>query len=265
MAAPYPPNPYGPGAGMQPPQRPMMPTGPQRVKKRGVSKAVPVVVSAGLAVGVFCGLLFGLGTGETSASAGPSRGNNLKASAGKESVSTPGAAPAGVGAIAAVPPPKPATPDAGAALVAAGSAAGSATAASGTGSAAAGPAAPTVAAAGSGAGSAVAATKITIEVEPAAAATIAKITVDGKDITGSSIEVTPDKKSVKVSVSATGYHSVDKKIDVVAGTEMKVQLELTKRASGGSPGFGGASTTPNRVPTAPPKPKKPPNSGIIDI
>ena len=47
--------------------------------------------------------------------------------------------------------------------------------------------------------------------------------------------------------------------------KMKVQLELTKRASGGSPGFGGASTTPNRVPTAPPKPKKPPNSGIIDI
>lgn len=253
MAAPYPPNPYGPGAGMQ--QRPMMPTGQQRLPKRGVSKAVPVVVSAGLAVGVFCGLLFGLGTGEAPASAGPSKGNNLKTSVEKEVVPTPGAAPAGLGATAALAPPKPAL-DAGAAVVAAtGSGAGSA----------AGAAVPTIAAAGSGAGSAVAATKLTIEVEPAAAATIAKINVDGKDITGSSIDVTPDKKSVKVSVSATGYHSVDKKIDVIAGTEMKVQLELTKRASGGSPGFGGASTTPNRVPTAPPKPKKPPNSGIIDI
>src|SRR5262245_15092333 len=39
----------GPPRGMQPPMR------------RGTSKAVPLVVSAGLAVGVFCGLLFGVG------------------------------------------------------------------------------------------------------------------------------------------------------------------------------------------------------------
>jgi hypothetical protein len=246
MAAPYPPNPYGPGAGMQP--RPMMPTGAQRAQKRGVSKAVPVVVSAGLAVGVFCGLLFGLGTGKAPATAGPSKGNNLKPAADKEAAPLPGAAPAGVGATAAAPPPRP---DAGTvAVVAATGSAGSATA-----KVAAGPVA-----------AAVVATKLTIEVEPAAAAAIAKITVDGKDITGTSIDVTADKKAVKVSVSATGYHSIDnKKVDIVAGTDMKVQLELTKRAAGGSPGFGGASSTPNHVPTAPPRPKKPPNSGIIDI
>src|ERR1051325_6820998 len=37
--------------------------------RQGTSRMVPVVVSAGLAVGVFCGLLFGLGTG--SGNAGP--------------------------------------------------------------------------------------------------------------------------------------------------------------------------------------------------
>ena len=254
MAAPYPPNPYGPGAGMQP--RPMTPSGPQGVRgpRQGVSKAVPVVVAAGLAVGVFCGLLFGLGTGAAPASAGPSKGNNLKTAVEKEAVPMPGAAPAGTGATAVAPPP---TPDAGTARVAGGSAA----------PAAAAGAAPI--AVGSGTGSAVVGTKLTIEVEPAAAAAIAKITVDGKDLTGTSLDVTPDQKAVRVSVSAAGYHSIDnKKVEIVAGTEMKVQFDLVKRAAAGSPGFGGASTTPNRVPTAPPKPpkpKKPTNSGIIDI
>lgn len=250
MAAPYPPNPYGPGAGMQP--RPMMPTGAQRAQRRGVSKAVPVVVSAGLAVGVFCGLLFGLGTGKAPAMAGPSKGNNLKPATDKAAAPMPGAAPAGVGATAAAPPPKP---DAGTVAV---------VAATGSAGSAVGSATPKVAAGSVAA--AVVATKLTIEVEPAAAAATAKITVDGKEITGTSIDVTADTKAVKVSVSATGYHSIDnKKVDIVAGTDMKVQLELTKRSAGGSPGFGGASSTPNHVPTAPPRPKKPPNSGIIDI
>ena len=50
-----------------------------RPMRRGTSKAMPVVVSAGLAVGVFCGLLFGVGTGKSSAAPGPSKGNNVKA------------------------------------------------------------------------------------------------------------------------------------------------------------------------------------------
>jgi len=237
-------------------QQPMMggPQGPMmapRPMKRGVSRAVPVVVSAGLAVGVFCGLLFGLGTGDQTASAEPAKGNNVHATSGDD---TSGAAPAGVGATAALPAPKPAT----------GSATGSANpVATATGSAA--PATGSGAGSGSAAAKTADIAKLTIEVEPAAAASVAKIQIDGKDITGTSIDLPADKKSVKVSVTATGYHSVDKKVDVTVGTETKVQLELTKRATGtSSPGFGGASTGGNHVPVAPPH-KKPSNNGIIDI
>ncbi|HEX4455403.1 MAG TPA: hypothetical protein VH143_31305, partial [Kofleriaceae bacterium] len=82
--------------------------------------------------------------------------------------------------------------------------------------------------------------------------------------------VAPDTKQIRVQVSATGYHSYDAKLDVTgqAGDEHTVTVTLTKRqASSGpsSPGFGGASTGGNHVPTAPPKPKKPANTGIIDI
>src|SRR5436190_24020305 len=52
---------------------------PPRQVRRGTSKAVPVVVSAGLAVGVFCGLLFGVGTGKE-ASATPTASNAKKIS-----------------------------------------------------------------------------------------------------------------------------------------------------------------------------------------
>lgn len=255
-----------PGYPQQMQQNPMMggpPPGfpPRPPSKRGVSRAVPVVVSAGLAVGVFCGLLFGLGTGDPVASAAPAKGNNIHATTDDPS----GRAPAGLGATPAAPPP----PKAGSAAMA-GSGSGSANpVATATGSAAG-----SATAAGSGAGSATAVTaktvdtaKLTIEVEPAAAAAVAKIQIDGKDITGTSIDLPAEKKSVKVSVTATGYHSVDKKVDVTGGSETKVQLELTKRATGGtgSPGFGGASTGGNHVPTAPPKPPKKSNNGIIDI
>ena len=254
-------------------QPPMMQGGPMgampppRPVKRGVSKAVPVVVSAGLAVGVFCGLLFGLGTGGDTAHAEPSKGNNVHPNSGSDDAPTP------TPTASTTPPPKPATGSgSAAAVVATGSGAGSAK--------------PAAAATGSGTGSAVVApvtiAKLTIEVIPPAAAAVAKITVDGKDITSSaatpaaagsaatpvpaSVDLPAETKSVKVAVTAPGYHSIDKKVDVTAGSETKVQLEMVKRASsGGSPGFGGSSNVPNRVPTAPPKPKKPSNSGIIDI
>jgi len=252
-------------------QQPMMQGGPMgampppRPVKRGVSKAVPVVVSAGLAVGVFCGLLFGLGTGGDTAHAEPSKGNNVHPSSGSDDAPTP------TPTASKTPPAKPATGSAAPVVATAGSGAGSAK--------------PAAAATGSGAGSAVVApvtiAKLTIEVIPPAAAAVAKITVDGKDISSSaatpaagsaaapvpaSIDLPAETKSVKVAVTAPGYHSIDKKVDVTAGSETKVQLEMVKRASsGGSPGFGGSSNVPNRVPTAPPKPKKPSNSGIIDI
>src|SRR3982751_647736 len=47
--------------------------------RQGTSKVVPVVVSAGLAVGVFCGLLFGVGTGKSHASPAAPGSNRVQA------------------------------------------------------------------------------------------------------------------------------------------------------------------------------------------
>jgi hypothetical protein len=72
-------------------------------RRRGTPKIVPIVVSAGLAVGTFCGLLFGVGTGGGSGTAGAAPGSD----AGVGVVQT---APIDAGAaIDAAPPP----PDAG--------------------------------------------------------------------------------------------------------------------------------------------------------
>src|SRR4051794_5877643 len=60
--------------GAPPQSAPMMAQRPQ-VMRRGTSRAVPIVVSAGLAIGTFCGLLFGLGTGGDVIAA-PSKGTN---------------------------------------------------------------------------------------------------------------------------------------------------------------------------------------------
>jgi hypothetical protein len=217
--------------------------------KRGVSKAVPVVVSAGLAVGVFCGLLFGVGTGKKAAVAAPSKGTNAKDQPVEDTTHL------------VQTPTKPITPTA----QLAGSAAGSATGAgSGAGSA--------VAAAGSAAGSGSAAapmTKLTIAVLPDAAAKVARIQIDGKPIDGNSIELPFEaKKSIKVSVTADGFHSRDQKIELLEGEET-VQLELTKKGGGSSPGFGGTDTHRPTVPTRPPGGDKPPPKknpgGLIDI
>jgi hypothetical protein len=80
--------------------------------------------------------------------------------------------------------------------------------------------------------------KLTIEVTPEAAAKDVKITIDKKDITGltSDIELGKDgKKSVMLSVKASGYHSVtDQKVDVDG--DMTVKIEMKKKAS--SPTLG---------------------------
>ena len=231
-----------PGGAVQPP-RPM---------KRGVSKAVPVVVSAGLAVGVFCGLLFGVGTGKKEAVAAPSKGTNASKTAKEDTMAT----------TPVVATPKPVTaPKAGSNAVAAnGSAAGS-----GAGSA--------TAMAGSAA-LAPKTTKVVIKVKPDAAASVAKIQIDGKDIEGSSIDVPADKKSVKIAVTASGFHSFEPKTYDVSGDDMTIEIELTKRSGGGaSPGFGGTDAHKPSVPKVPPggdtgtKPTKPkkPAGGLIDI
>ncbi len=229
---------------------PQMQMPPQRPIKRGTSRAVPVVVSAGLAVGVFCGLLFGLGLDKNDASAGPAKGNNVKVGDETAGSGSGSAGLTGLGATAPTPPPAKAGSGSGSAPVVVAKPV---------------PPPPTVPVAP------VAKTvKLTIEITPDAAASVAKIVVDGKEITGKMIELPLDKKSVKLAVTATGFHSNDKKVDIAEDADMKVSLEMVKRASGtggASPGFGGPSSGGNHVPTVPPSTHKkpPPGSGIIDI
>jgi len=240
----------GPPMGGMPP--------PPRAIRAGTPKIVPVIVSAGLAVGVFCGLLFGVGTGKKDAVAAPSKGTNAKDHPVEDTTHL------------VETPTKNITPTAqlnGGSGAGSGSAAGSG---AGSGSAA------VAAAMGSGAGSGSAAvkmSKLTITVKPEAAASGAKIQIDGKDIEGTSIELPGEKKDVKVNVTASGFHSFDKKVDLV-GDETTVEVELVKRSGGGgSPGFGGADTHAPKVPVRPPSgdgggskppPKKKPG-GLIDI
>jgi len=252
-----PPGMGGPPMGGPPMGGPPMggpPKGAMRPMRRGTSKAIPVVVSAGLAVGVFCGLLFGVGTGKGNAAPAPAKGNNVSSKT-DEMTTTPVTPAETQNKI--VPTDKIQVKGAGSnAVVANGSAAGSA-----AGSA--------VAAAGSAAVAPKTA-KLTIKVQPDSAATAAKIQVDGKDIDGNTIELPLDKKSVKITVTSSGYHQVDKQIDIL-GDETTVELPMTKRAA--SPGFGGTDTHKATVPTRPPgpdtgttptKPKKKPG-GLIDI
>lgn len=245
--------PPGMGPPMGGPPMGMPPGMPPRPVRQGVSKAVPIVVSAGLAVGVFCGLLFGVGTGKKDAVAAPSKGNNAKEQPVEDTTHL------------VETPTKPITPTAqigagsGSAVAAAGSAAGSG---AGSGSAVAA-AAGSAAGSGAGSGSAAVAMKtLTIKVEPDAAASVAKIQIDGKAITGTSLELPEATTSVKVSLSAAGYHSIDKTIELL-GEETTVEFPMQKR-SGASPGFGGTDTHRPTVPKRPPGPKKQPG-GLIDI
>ena len=235
---------------------------PPRPVKHGVSKAVPVVVSAGLAVGVFCGLLFGVGTGKKDAVAAPSKGTNAAKAAKDDTTPT---TPAGETQNKTAPTGQ--MPKGTGSNVAALNGSGAGSAAPGAGSA--------TAAAGSAAAVAPKTTKVVIKVKPDAAASVAKIQIDGKDIEGSSIDVPADKKSVKIAVTASGYHSFEPKSYDVSGDDMTVEIELMKRSGGGgSPGFGGADAHKPSVPKAPPggdtgtktptKPKKP-AGGLIDI
>ena len=233
------------GPPMQPPPR------AQAVRK-GTSKAVPIVVSAGLAIGTFCGLLFGLGTGPDDAVAEPAKsgknGKDPDLTMEPSKVTDPG--------TPKIDPPKTAsTPPSGSAAPASGSAApasGSAAPAAGSAAPATGSATTTVAAgsgappsSGSGAGSAaptvpaVKVAKLTIEVSPEAAAKDVKISIDKKDITGlvSDVELGKDgKKTVALTVKSSGYHSVnDQKVEIDG--DMTVKIEMKKKAAQGGTGL----------------------------
>jgi hypothetical protein len=218
-----------------------------RPARQGTSKAVPLVVSAGLAVGVFCGLLFGVGTGKDSATAAPSASNVKKTDGDDDSKTEPGAAPQGLGATTTVqaktPPPGTGSAD-GAGAGSAVAAAGGTTA--GTGSTAQGSAAqPTV--------EDKKVIKVTFKLKPEAAASDATITIDGKDIGGMTTELPYDTKSMKIEIKASGYRTVEKKMEIVPGDEMTIELEMQKKSSG------------TRPPRRPDRPTNAGGGGLIDI
>ena len=245
--------PMNPNPLMQPPQQ-MRPMGqPPMPARRGTPKAVPVLVSAGLAIGVFCGLLFGLGTGDTEAKADTPAEKKFvgtKIDEGTDTVATAG----GVGPA----PPKSVTdgsrvtgtvkepPKTGSATV------GSA----GTtpGSAATVPPPPVVKV-----------SKVTFTLKPDSVKD-AKITVDGVEVPATGMIEVPlgdkTKKEVVVLVKATGFKDFEQKLEVDEG-EMKVEYPLTKARS------GGGVSAPKR-PDAPggkggKKPPKKTGGGLIDI
>jgi hypothetical protein len=246
----------GPPMGGPPQGGPPMMGGPamQRPMRRGTSKAVPIVVSAGLAVGVFCGLLFGVGKKSEAVAAAPASGTNAKPTT--EPKPDKGAAPTGLGASTPTPAPTPtppaATPPAttppAATPAAVGSGAGTAVAAAGSAAPAAGSAAPAVVEAKK--------IKLTVTIKPEGAAKDAKLVIDGAPVDGMTVELPADKKSVKVEVKSTGYRNVDKKIDI-AGGDTAIEFEMAKKPSGG----GGTNVRP------PKRPDKPPSGGggLIDI
>jgi hypothetical protein len=200
------------------------PTGQMRapqMMRRGTSKAVPVVVSAGLAVGVFCGLLFGLGTGdEVQAAGGPAEKKFVSTTIpGTEdpAATTPSVVPpkSVIDGTTPTPTPTPATGSAGSAVTPATGSAGGATIT-----------APEPA---------IKAAKLKIELKPDAIAATAKITVDGNEVTGGTYDVTlgdATKKQVKVVVKASGYKHVEQTVELEEG-DTTLKVELVKRSSGG--------------------------------
>lgn len=195
----------------------------------GTSKIVPVVVSAGLAVGVFAGLLFGLGTGEVAA-AGKRSGSATEVvssfDVGTEEYD-------GSGKVAA-------TPDAGVPAADAGAPADAAVAATDAAPADAAPpdAAPAIKLA-----------TVTFAITPAGVA--AKITLDGKPVEGEAqIDISAGAKSVEVVAKAPGFRDFKKKISI--GKDESVPIDLIKRPVG-TPNSGNGGKRPDN------------NGGKIDI
>ncbi len=232
---------------MQPPRA--------QVVRKGTSKMVPIVVSAGLAIGTFCGLLFGLGTGADEAIAEPSKGDNVKKDEKDKDMTMEGSKVTDPG-TPKIDKPKPtqvastgsaAAPASGSAATGSGAAPAAGSGAAPAAGSGAAPAAGSGAAPAAGSGAAPAAgsaapavkmAKLTIEVTPEGAAKDVTITIDKKEITGmtSDIELGKDgKKSVVLTVKSSGYHSVSNQKVEVDG-DMTVKIEMKKKAS--SPSLG---------------------------
>jgi hypothetical protein len=213
--------------------------------RKGTPKAVPIVVSAGLAVGVFCGLYFGLGTGQAAEAETDATGSAK--STGPTGPKSAAGATGEVTNFASGTQPDAAPSDAAPAVVAgtgSGSAAtpgtGSGSATPGTGSGSAMP--------GTGSGSAVPAA-ITVELTFAITPTNAQVTIDGKPVTDgkATISFTGDKKTIRLIAKASGHRSYDKKITLTKDTaEESIEIKLPKRSSSGSsrPPRGGNDRDP---------------------
>lgn len=212
----------------------------QRPRRRGTSKAVPIVMSAGLAVGVFCGLLFGVGKKSEAVAAAPAKT--------EEKVEAKEASPP-----PAQPTPPPTTPE---------PAAGSATEVAAAAptetvpAAAPEPTIPPATGSATPAAAEVPTTKIVVVIKTEAAAQDAKLIIDGKAVDGLTAEIPSDKKTAKVEVKSSGFRSYEKKLDLTPG-ELTLEIEMAKRPAGG--------TTPSVRP--PKRPDKPPSGGggLIDI
>ena len=95
--------------------------------------------------------------------------------------------------------------------------------------------------------------KVIVNVKPEAAAKEAKIYFDGTEITGNTSEIPAEKKSVKVEVKSTGYHSAKQTVELLDG-EMRLEIEMMKRTGGGV-----------RPPKRPDRPPSNEGGGLIDI
>jgi hypothetical protein len=253
----------GPGGNplMQPQQPPQMMRPPPPQMKRGTPKAVPVLVSAGLAIGVFCGLLFGLGTGDKEAKAAGTP--EEKKFVGTKIEGADDAVATSVGPAGA--PPKSVTDGSlvtgkmkePKATGSAGSAATVADAGSGTTPAGSGATVPPVPAAKMA--------KVTVSLKPDTVKD-ARILIDGTDVAGMTFDVNlgdKTKKEVAVVVKAPGFKDLEQKLEVDEG-EMKVEYQLVKARSSSS-----STSTPKRPPPPGGSGKKPPKKntggGLIDI
>jgi hypothetical protein len=154
-------------------------------------------MAAGLAVGTFCGLLFGVGTGDGSSSAGAAPGSN-----GGAAVAIDAGAAVAI-AVDAAPPAPPV--DAAAVAVVADAAA-----------------APAVA------------VKIvlTFKVVPPVPT---EITVDGEKVVGTTHEITVEDgaRTVKIVAKAKGFRTHEKEFAV--SKDMVVPIALKKRVDGPAP------------------------------
>jgi len=238
----------------------------QRVARGGTSRAVPVVVSAGLAIGVFCGLLFGLGVEKDEAVAAtvttvepPKKPDTVAApfQPERKDVKVPSLAPQVIKKDGTTEPAK---------------------AGGGSDAKTEKPVEPPKLTKING--------TLKFEIQPDDAAKVAKVTIDGKDIDGANFELDmteaftvavkdlrPDakkpevKKELKIVVKASGFRDFTSKVDIVAERDTTLKVTMTKKSGGNVGGLprppppGGFTRPP---PNGGQKCKKPP-CGLIDI